>query len=141
MEDDLAMEINNVNEQSSVWGAAGGYLYVRRQWHLPQAAYCLWGFRQGQRQYVKIFANLKDMERAQQEAELKNGFSDDFVKNLEGMGISRDDIEGMGNLQGVAYQYATDVQEEFSIVKDTTPNMTNSRLYITEKDKKARCKS
>ena len=109
---------------------------------------------------MKIFANLKDMERAQQEAELKNGFSDDFVKNLEVMGISRDDIEGMrvriesngdvavdgiadsmGNLQGVAYQYATDVQEEFSIVKDTTPNMTNSRLYITEKDKKARCKS
>ena len=46
-------------------------------------------------EYVKIFANLKDMEKAQNKAELKNSFSDDFVKDLEGMGISRDDIEGM----------------------------------------------
>ncbi len=46
-------------------------------------------------EYVKIFANLKDMEKAQNKAELKNSFSDDFVKNLESMGISRDDIEGM----------------------------------------------
>ncbi|MDE7333597.1 MAG: hypothetical protein K2O16_15525 [Lachnospiraceae bacterium] len=46
-------------------------------------------------EYVKIFANLKDMEKAQQKAELKNSFSDDFIKELEGMGISRDDIEGM----------------------------------------------
>ena len=46
-------------------------------------------------EYVKIFANLKDVEKAQQKAELKNSFSEDFVKELEGMGISRDDIEGM----------------------------------------------
>ncbi|MBD5484814.1 MAG: hypothetical protein HDR18_04715 [Lachnospiraceae bacterium] len=46
-------------------------------------------------EYVKIFANLKDIEKAQQKAELKNDFSEDFVKELEGMGISRDDIEGM----------------------------------------------
>ncbi len=46
-------------------------------------------------EYVKIFANLKDMEKAQNKAELKNSFSDDFVKDLESMGISRDDIEGM----------------------------------------------
>ena len=46
-------------------------------------------------EYVKIFANLKDMEKAQNKAELENSFSDDFVKDLEGMGISRDDIEGM----------------------------------------------
>lgn len=46
-------------------------------------------------EYVKIFANLKDMEKAQNKAELKSSFSDDFVKDLEGMGISRDDIEGM----------------------------------------------
>ena len=46
-------------------------------------------------EYVKIFANLKDMEKAQQKAELKNSFSEDFVKELEGMGISRDAIEGM----------------------------------------------
>ncbi|MBD5474780.1 MAG: hypothetical protein HDR17_02175 [Lachnospiraceae bacterium] len=45
--------------------------------------------------YVKIFANLKDIEKAQQKAELKNSFSGDFVKELEGMGISSDDIEGM----------------------------------------------
>ncbi len=44
---------------------------------------------------MKIFANLKDTEKAQQRAELKNGFSDAFVKELEGMGISREDIEGM----------------------------------------------
>ncbi len=48
-----------------------------------------------EREYVKIFANLKDMEKAQQKAELKNGFSDDFAKELESMGISRNDIEGM----------------------------------------------
>ena len=48
-----------------------------------------------EREYVKIFANLKDMEKAQQKAELKNSFSEDFVKELEVMGISRDDIEGM----------------------------------------------
>ncbi len=46
-------------------------------------------------EYVKIFANLKDTEKARQKAELKNSFSDDFVKELEGMGISREDIEGM----------------------------------------------
>ena len=46
-------------------------------------------------EYVKIFANLKDAEKAQQKAELKTSFSEDFLKNLEGMGISRDDIEGM----------------------------------------------
>ena len=46
-------------------------------------------------EYVKIFANLKDMEKAQNKAELKNSFSDDFVKDLEEMGIFRDDIEGM----------------------------------------------
>ncbi|MDE7184471.1 MAG: hypothetical protein K2O40_08355 [Lachnospiraceae bacterium] len=46
-------------------------------------------------EYVKIFANLKDVEKAQQKAELKNSFSGDFVKELEGMGISRDVIEGM----------------------------------------------
>ncbi len=45
--------------------------------------------------YVKIYANLKDVERAQQKAELKNSFSDEFVKELEGMDISREDIEGM----------------------------------------------
>ncbi|MDE7444645.1 MAG: hypothetical protein K2N15_02900 [Lachnospiraceae bacterium] len=46
-------------------------------------------------EYVKIFANLKDFEKAQQKAQLKDSFSEDFVKELEGMGISRDGIEGM----------------------------------------------
>ncbi|MCI8633984.1 MAG: hypothetical protein HFJ05_00020 [Eubacterium sp.] len=46
-------------------------------------------------EYVRIFANLKDIEKAQQKAELKGSFSEDFVKELEGRGISRDDIEGM----------------------------------------------
>lgn len=46
-------------------------------------------------EYVKIFAGLQDIQKAQQKAELKNSFSEDFVKELEGIGISRDDIEGM----------------------------------------------
>ncbi len=50
---------------------------------------------EAERQYVKIFANLKDMEKAQQKAELKNDFSDEFYKDLESRGISREDIEGM----------------------------------------------
>lgn len=45
-------------------------------------------------EYVKIFANLKDFEKAQQKAELKNDFSEDFVKDLESKGISRDELEG-----------------------------------------------
>ena len=53
------------------------------------------GLNDAELEYVKIFANLKDMEKAQNKAELKNSFSDDFVKDLEGMGISRDDIEGI----------------------------------------------
>ena len=48
-----------------------------------------------EREYVKIFANLKDFEKAQQKAELKNDFSEDFVKELEQRGLSRDDIAGM----------------------------------------------
>lgn len=39
-------------------------------------------------EYVKIFANLKDFEKAQQKAELKHDFSEDFVKDLESKGIS-----------------------------------------------------
>ena len=46
-------------------------------------------------EYVKIFANLKDMEKSQQKAELKNNFSENFVKELESMGISGDNLEGM----------------------------------------------
>ena len=46
-------------------------------------------------EYVKIFANLKDSEKAQQKAELKHDFSEDFVKDLESKGISRDELEGM----------------------------------------------
>ncbi len=46
-------------------------------------------------EYVKIFANLKDIEKAQQRAELENGFSGEFVRDLEDMGVTRDDIEGM----------------------------------------------
>lgn len=46
-------------------------------------------------EYVKIFANMKDFEKAQQKAELKNDFSEDFVKDLESKGISRDELEGM----------------------------------------------
>ena len=44
-------------------------------------------------EYVKIFANLKYFEKAQQKAELKHDFSEDFVKDLESKGISRDELE------------------------------------------------
>ncbi len=50
---------------------------------------------EAEREYVKIFANLKGAEKAQQKAELENSFSDAFVKELESMGIFREDIEGM----------------------------------------------
>lgn len=46
-------------------------------------------------EYVKIFANLKDYERAQQRAELKNDFSGKFVKEMEERGISSKDAEEM----------------------------------------------
>ena len=45
--------------------------------------------------YVKIFANLKILRKAQQKAELKHDFSEDFVKDLESKGISRDELDGM----------------------------------------------
>ena len=46
-------------------------------------------------EYVKIFGNLKDFEKAQQRAELKNDFSKEFIKELEDKGISKDDVDGM----------------------------------------------
>lgn len=46
-------------------------------------------------EYVKIFANLQDFEKAQQKAGLKNDFSKEFTKDLEDRGISAKDIEGM----------------------------------------------
>ena len=53
------------------------------------------GLSEAEREYVKIFANLKDAEKAQQKAELKNDLTEDFVKDLEDRGVSREDIEGM----------------------------------------------
>ena len=50
---------------------------------------------EAEREYVKIFANLKDAEKAQQKAELKNDLTEDFMKDLEDRGVSREDIEGM----------------------------------------------
>lgn len=50
---------------------------------------------EAEREYVKIFANLKDAEKAQQKAELKNDLTEGFVKDLEDRGVSREDIEGM----------------------------------------------
>ena len=46
-------------------------------------------------EYVKIFANLQDFEKAQQKAGLKNDFSKEFIKDLEDRGISAKDIEEM----------------------------------------------
>lgn len=46
-------------------------------------------------EYVKIFGNLADFERAKQKAELKTTFSGEFGKELESRGISKEDVEGM----------------------------------------------
>lgn len=46
-------------------------------------------------EYVKIFANLEDYEKAQQKSSLKNDFSKEFTRELENRGISSEDIEGM----------------------------------------------
>lgn len=46
-------------------------------------------------EYVKIFSNLKDYEKAKKKAELKNDFSKEFTNELEKEGISQDDVEGM----------------------------------------------
>ena len=46
-------------------------------------------------EYVKIFANLQDFEKAQQKAGLKDDFSQEFTKDLEDRGISAKDIERM----------------------------------------------
>lgn len=50
---------------------------------------------EAEREYIKIFANLSDFEKAKQKAALKNDFSQEFVQELERQGISKDDIEGM----------------------------------------------
>ena len=68
-------------------------------------------------EYVKIFANLKDMEKAKNKAELKNSSSDDFVKDLEGMGISRDDIEGMRVRIGSSGDVSVDGIEDSTVRK------------------------
>ncbi len=46
-------------------------------------------------EYVKIFANLQDYEKARQNAELQNDFSQEFVKELEKQGISKEVLDGM----------------------------------------------
>lgn len=46
-------------------------------------------------EYVRIFAGLKDFEKARQRGELKNSFSKEFAEELESVGISADDIDGM----------------------------------------------
>ncbi len=50
---------------------------------------------EAEQEYLKIFANLSDFEKAKQKAGLKNNFSQEFVRELERQGISKDDIEGM----------------------------------------------
>lgn len=50
---------------------------------------------EAEREYIKIFANLSDFEKAKQKAGLKSDFSREFVQELERQGISKDDIEGM----------------------------------------------
>lgn len=46
-------------------------------------------------EYVKIYSNLKDIEKAQQRSRLNNDLSLEFVKDLKGLGISEYDLEHM----------------------------------------------
>ena len=84
------------------------------------------GLNDAELEYVKIFANLKDMEKAQNKAELKNSFSDDFVKDLEGMGISRDDIEGMRVRIGSSGDVSVDGIED-SAVRERVQKMIDEK--------------
>lgn len=45
-------------------------------------------------EYIKIFAKLKDYEKAKQKAELKE-FSEKFSKELENYGINQEELEGL----------------------------------------------
>ena len=83
-------------------------------------------------EYVKIFANLKDMERAQQKAELKNDFSENFVKELEGRGIFRNDIEGMRVRIGSNGDVAVDGIEDETVreqVQKLVDEKYSDRMY------------
>ncbi len=83
-------------------------------------------------EYVKIFANLKDIEKAQQKAALKNDFSEDFAKDLEGMGISRDDIEGIRVRIGSNGDVAVDGIEDEAVreqVQKLTDEKYSDRMY------------
>ncbi len=85
-----------------------------------------------EREYVKIFANLKDMEKVRQKAELKNGFSDDFAKGLESMGISRNDIEGMCVKIGSNGDVTVDGIEDRAVreqVRKLTEEKYSDRMY------------
>lgn len=92
----------------------------------------LWDMAEGkdlsdaEREYVKIYSNLKDMEKAQNKAELKYSFSDDFVKDLEGMGISREDIEGMRVQIGSSGDVAADGIED-SAVREQVRNLIDEK--------------
>lgn len=45
-------------------------------------------------EYIKIFANLKEYEKAKQKADLRD-FSENFSKELENLGIPKDELEGL----------------------------------------------
>ncbi|MCI8785615.1 MAG: hypothetical protein HFI84_03020 [Eubacterium sp.] len=85
-----------------------------------------------EQEYVKIFANLKDMERARQKAELKNDFSENFVKELEGRGISCNDIEGMRIRIGSNGDVAVDGIEDETVreqVQKLAAEKYSDRMY------------
>lgn len=46
-------------------------------------------------EYVKIYANLRDYEKAQQQSQLQGEFSKEFSDDLENMNISPQDLENM----------------------------------------------
>lgn len=83
-------------------------------------------------EYVKIFANLKDMEKAQQKAELKNGFSDEFVKEMESVGISSDALEGMRVRIGSSGDVSVDGIEDETVreqVQKLVDEKYSDRMY------------
>lgn len=83
-------------------------------------------------EYVKIYANLQDFEKARQKAELRNDCSQEFVKELEKQGISKEVLEGMRvEISGDGTVTVTGMEDEAAQkqVEDIIKEKYGDRLY------------
>lgn len=87
-------------------------------------------------EYVKIYANLADIEKAQKQSTMKKEFSQKFRKDLEGIGISPAELENMKiNIQSngiVNVEGVDDLQKAEAIEKLVTEKYAEQlyRHYI-----------